>query len=71
MASKNPNATLNCHSILEIIMKDSAYANPVPQNKNLQSKTPYCHLPQNSKNNMIIIGLEVPIFEMTVLSIQG
>lgn len=56
MASKNPHATLNCHSILKIILKDSGYANLVPHNKKLQSKTPYCHLPQNSKNNMIIIG---------------
>lgn len=71
MASKNINATLNCHSILKIILKDSACANSVPQNKKLQSKTPYCHLPQNSKNNVIIIGLEVLIFGMTVLSIQG
>lgn len=70
MAGKNPNATLNCHSILNIILKGSASANPVPQNKKLQSKTPYCHLPQNS-NNMIIIGLEALIFGMTVLSIQG
>lgn len=71
MAGKNPNATLNCHSILKIILKDSACANPVPQTKTLQSKTPYCHLPQNSNSSMTIIDLEVLIFRMTVLSIQG
>lgn len=35
MASKNPNSTLNCHSTLQIILKDSAYASTVPQNKKL------------------------------------